>query len=123
MKSFCAYIKKSSYLYGQKNMKEKRWIIRKDYDLETVEKLAASLGVDRIIATLLVERGVTTFEEARKFFRPGLDQIHDPFLMKGMREAVDRINEAIRKQERIMVYGEGRERGSSGTAAGKGRSR
>ena len=87
-------------------MKEKRWIIRKDYDLETVEKLAASLGVDRIIATLLVERGVTTFEEARKFFRPGLDQIHDPFLMKGMREAVDRINEAIRKQERIMVYGD-----------------
>ncbi len=106
LKSFYAYVKKSSYLYGQKNMKEKRWIIRKDYDLETVEKLAASLGVDRIIATLLVERGVTTFEEARKFFRPGLDQINDPFLMKGMRQAVDRINEAIRKQERIMVYGD-----------------
>ena len=87
-------------------MKEKRWIIREDYDLETVEKLAASLGVDKIIATLLVERGVTTFEEARRFFRPGLDQIHDPFLMKGMKEAVDRINEAIRRQDRIMVYGD-----------------
>ncbi len=87
-------------------MKEKRWILRKDYDLETVEKLAASLGVDKIIATLLVERGVTTFEEARHFFRPGLDQIHDPYLMKGMKEAVARINEAIEKQERIMVYGD-----------------
>ncbi len=94
------------YLYTQKNMKEKRWIIRKDYDLETVEKLAASLGVDKIIATLLVERGVKTFEEARRFFRPGLDQINDPFLMKGMDKAIDRINEAIAKQERIMVYGD-----------------
>lgn len=87
-------------------MKEKRWITREDYDLETVEKLAASLGVDRIIATLLIERGVTTFEEARRFFRPGLDQINDPFLMKGMRKAIDRINEAIQQKQRIMVYGD-----------------
>ncbi|MBO7101798.1 MAG: DHH family phosphoesterase [Bacteroidales bacterium] len=87
-------------------MKEKRWIIRQDHDLETVENLAASLGVDRIIATLLVERGVKTFEEARRFFRPGLDQIHDPFLMKGMKQAIDRINEAIKNRERIMVYGD-----------------
>lgn len=87
-------------------MKEKRWILRKDYDLENVEKLAASLGVDKIIATLLVERGVTTFEEARRFFRPSLDQIHDPYLMKGMRQAVERINNAIDRQERIMVYGD-----------------
>ena len=87
-------------------MKEKRWILRKDYDLETVENLAASLGVDRIIATLLVERGVKTFEEARRFFRPGLDQIHDPFVMKGMRQAIDRINQAIASRQRIMVYGD-----------------
>ena len=87
-------------------MKSKRWILRNDYDLETVEKLAASLGVDRIIATLLVERGVRTFEEARRFFRPGLDQIHDPFIMKGMRQAIDRINQAIASRQRIMVYGD-----------------
>ena len=87
-------------------MQEKNWIIRKDYDLETVEKLAASLGVDKIIAILLVERGVTTFEEARRFFRPSLDQVNDPFLMKGMREAINRINAAISNQERIMVYGD-----------------
>mgnify|MGYP002853427029 CR=1 FL=1 len=87
-------------------MKEKRWNLRQDYDLETVEKLSASLGVDRIIATLLVERGVRTFEEARRFFRPGLDQIHDPFVMKGMRQAIDRINQAIASRQRIMVYGD-----------------
>ena len=87
-------------------MKNKRWIIRQDYDLETVENLAISLGVDKIIATLLVERGVKTFEEARRFFRPGLDQIHDPYLMKGMRQAIERIKRAIAEGQRIMVYGD-----------------
>ena len=87
-------------------MKEKRWKIRKDYDIETVEKLAASLGVDRIIATLLVERGVTSFEEARQFFRPGWEQIHDPFLMKGMTQAIERIEEAVSKRERMLIYGD-----------------
>ncbi len=87
-------------------MKEKRWIIRKDYDIEVVDKLADSLGVDKIIATLLVERGVTTFDEAKKFFRPGLNQLHDPFLMKDMDRAIARINEAIRKKERMLIYGD-----------------
>ena len=87
-------------------MKEKRWITRKDYDLEVVEKLADSLGVDKIIATLLVERGVTTFEEAKHFFRPSLDQLHDPFLMKDMDRAIARINEALRKKERMLIYGD-----------------
>ena len=87
-------------------MKEKRWIIRKDYDKEVVKKLAEALGVDEIIATLLVERGVTTYEEARCFFRPSLDQLHDPFLMKDMDRAIARINEAVRRHERILVYGD-----------------
>lgn len=87
-------------------MKEKRWILREDYDLEVVDRLAESLGVDKIIATLLVERGITTFEEARCFFRPSLDQLHDPFLMKDMDRAIARINEAVRRRERIMVYGD-----------------
>ncbi|MBP5517005.1 MAG: single-stranded-DNA-specific exonuclease RecJ [Bacteroidales bacterium] len=87
-------------------MKEKRWILRKDYDIEVVEKLADSLGVDKIIATLLVERGVTTFEEAKHFFRPSLDQLHDPFLMKDMDRAIVRINDAIRYRERMLIYGD-----------------
>lgn len=87
-------------------MNEKRWILRKDYEIEVVEKLADSLGVDKIIATLLVERGVTTFEEAKRFFRPSLDQLHDPFLMKDMDRAIARINEAIRRKERMLIYGD-----------------
>lgn len=87
-------------------MKEKRWIIRKDYDLEVVRKLSEALGVDQIIATLLVERGVTSFDEAKRFFRPSLEQLHDPFLMKGMPEAIARIDEAIARKERILVYGD-----------------
>ncbi len=87
-------------------MKEKRWIIREDYDLEVVKKLADALGVDQIIATLLVERGVTTFDEAKRFFRPSLDQLHDPFLMKDMDKAIKRINLAISQKQRIMVYGD-----------------
>lgn len=87
-------------------MKQKRWLVRKEYDIEVVKKLAESLGVDRIIATLLVERGVTTFEEARRFFRPSLNQLHDPFLMKDMERAINRIEQAIEHHERIMVYGD-----------------
>lgn len=87
-------------------MKEKRWILRKDYDIEVVSKLAESLGVDKIIATLLVERGITTFEEAKDFFRPSLDQLHDPFLMKDMDRAISRINLAVSRKERILVYGD-----------------
>lgn len=64
------------------------------------------MGVDRVIATLLVERGVRTFEEARRFFRPSLEHLHDPFLMKDMEEAVARIEKALRAKERIMVYGD-----------------
>ncbi|MBO4587868.1 MAG: single-stranded-DNA-specific exonuclease RecJ [Bacteroidales bacterium] len=87
-------------------MKEKRWKLRQDYEIEDVERLAGELGVDRVIATLLVERGVRTFEEARRFFRPSLEHLHDPFLMKDMEEAVARIEKALRAKERIMVYGD-----------------
>ncbi|MBR1850608.1 MAG: single-stranded-DNA-specific exonuclease RecJ [Bacteroidales bacterium] len=87
-------------------MKEKRWIFRKDYDIEDVNNLSQALGVDRIIATLLVQRGVTTFEEARAFFRPSLEHLHDPILMKDMPAALERINAAVKRHERIMVYGD-----------------
>ena len=87
-------------------MKEKRWILREDYDKEIVDSLAEAIGVDKIIATLLVERGIRTFEEARCFFRPSLDQLHDPFRMKDMDRAIARINEAVRRHERILVYGD-----------------
>ena len=87
-------------------MKQKRWLIRNDYDVEVVENLAKELNVDKITATLLVERGVKTFEEARRFFRPTLEQLHDPFLMKDMERGIARIEQALCAKERIMVYGD-----------------
>ena len=106
VKKYSFYVGKKSYLYRQKKMKEKRWIFKEGYDKELVRKLSEEIGVDEIIATLLVERGITTFEEARCFFRPNLDQLHDPYLMKDMDRAIARINDAVRRRERILVYGD-----------------
>lgn len=68
--------------------------------------LSASLGIGSVLAELLVQRGVNTFEEAKAFFRPSLDQLHDPFLMKDMDKAVQRITKAIAQKEKILVYGD-----------------
>ncbi|RKE03560.1 single-stranded-DNA-specific exonuclease RecJ [Marinifilum flexuosum] len=85
---------------------EKRWVINEPGDEETVGALMESLGVDRVIANLLVQRGITNFDMAKAFFRPSLDDLHDPFLMKDMTKAVDRLVIAMEKQERVMVYGD-----------------
>ena len=85
-------------------MKDKRWIVQNNYDRNEVEKLAAELNINKVIATLLVEGGITTFEKAREFFRPSLDYLHDPFLMKDMDRAILRINRAINNNEKILVY-------------------
>lgn len=85
---------------------EKRWVINEPGDEETVGALMESLGVDRVIANLLVQRGITNFDMAKAFFRPSLDDLHDPFLMKDMTNAVDRLVIAMEKQERVMVYGD-----------------
>ncbi|MDD3568703.1 MAG: single-stranded-DNA-specific exonuclease RecJ [Bacteroidales bacterium] len=65
-----------------------------------------SLGIDRILANLLAQRGIETYEQAKKFFRPALEDLYDPFLMKGMQEAVARIEKAIAAGEKILVYGD-----------------
>jgi single-stranded-DNA-specific exonuclease len=85
---------------------EKRWVINEPGDEETVGALMESLGVDRVIANLLVQRGIANFEMAKAFFRPSLDDLHDPFLMRDMTKAVDRLETAMEKQERVMVYGD-----------------
>jgi single-stranded-DNA-specific exonuclease len=84
---------------------DKRWTV-KPVDEETVNKLSAALNIQPAICRILALRGITDYESARLFFRPELSQLHDPFLMKGMRKAVDRICEAIEWHERIMVYGD-----------------
>ena len=74
--------------------KERKWIVKTPADPEKVGRLSAELGIDRVLANLLVARGVETFEQARSFFRPRLEDLHDPFLMKDMDVAVDRVRRA-----------------------------
>jgi len=84
---------------------EKKWTLQKS-DENLVENLSAELKVNKIVAHLLVLRGISTYEQAEKFFRPDIKDLHDPFLMKGMKDAVDRIELAIKKGEKILVYGD-----------------
>ena len=83
-----------------------RWTLKPKPDSEKVTQLQESLGVEKAIACLLVQRGIETFAEAKKFFRPSLEDLHDPFLMKDLHEAVTRIEKAISTQENILVYGD-----------------
>ena len=86
--------------------KECKWILKEPADTSKVDRLAAEVGIDRVLAELLVKRGVETFDQARSFFRPSLSDLHDPFLMKDMDVAVERLHKAITEGERILVYGD-----------------
>lgn len=70
------------------------------------DKLSKELGISPILSGLLIDRGVSTFEEARAYFRPDLDNLHDPFLMADMDKAVERLTQAINNKEKILVYGD-----------------
>jgi len=83
-----------------------RWTLKPKPDSLVVNKLAEELGVETPVATLLAQRGIMTFEAAKKFFRPSLEELHDPYLMKDMDVAVNRIQQAIASEENIMVYGD-----------------
>jgi len=83
-----------------------RWVQKERVDNETVDRLSEELKINTHLATLLVQRGVETFEDAENYFRPSLKSLHDPFLMKDMDKAVNRIADAIKKGEKIMVYGD-----------------
>ena len=85
---------------------EAKWNIANPADQEKVGALALALGIDRVLAELLVQRGIDTFEQARAFFRPNLQDLHDPFLMKDMAAAVERLHKAISSGEKILVYGD-----------------
>ena len=85
---------------------EKRWLVKEQGERNEVEALSDALNVDSVISTLLVQRGIKTFDEAKSFFRPQLEDLHDPFLMEDMTQAVDRIGSAMNRHERILVYGD-----------------
>ena len=87
-------------------LNERQWIVKPVSDPEKAARLATELGIDRVLADLLVQRGVETFEEARSFFRPRLEDLHDPFLMKDMDKAVERVHQAVTGGQKILVYGD-----------------
>ncbi|WP_299223352.1 single-stranded-DNA-specific exonuclease RecJ [uncultured Psychroserpens sp.] len=83
-----------------------RWTLKPKPDYKIVENLQKAIQVDATVATLLVQRGIETYETAKKFFRPSLDDLHDPFSMKDMHKAVERIEMALLQNENILVYGD-----------------
>ncbi|MDP4866506.1 MAG: single-stranded-DNA-specific exonuclease RecJ [Crocinitomicaceae bacterium] len=85
---------------------QKRWLVKTPVESTTLEEFRSTLKVDRIVAELLMQRGITSFEDAETFFRPKLDQLHNPFLMKDLKKAVERVNLAIAKGEKILLFGD-----------------
>ena len=83
-----------------------RWTLKSKPTEEKVEKLAKELQIEETLASILCQRNIETFDNAKKFFRPNLEDIHDPFLMKDMDKAVQRIEKAIENEENILIYGD-----------------
>jgi single-stranded-DNA-specific exonuclease len=85
---------------------DKIWNIKTQGDANVIKHLSAALNVNMVIANLLAQRGITSYDEAKSFFRPRLSDLHDPFLMKDMDKAVARLEQAIENQEKVLIYGD-----------------
>ena len=85
---------------------EKRWVVKPQGERSVVESLASHLGMSPVLTNLLVQRGIDTVEKAKRFFSPSLRDLHDPFLMKDMEKAVERIEKAVKAGEKVMIYGD-----------------
>ncbi len=83
-----------------------QWKLKPEPDPQITVNLAQKIGVENTLAKLLVQRGIETFDQAKKYFRPSLTDLHDPFLLKDMDKAVERIEEAIGKGENMLIYGD-----------------
>lgn len=86
----------------------KRWNLwsPSDAENELIDQLSGQLNINRVLGALLVQRGITTYEDARNFFKPQLSELHDPFLMKDMHKAINRLNQALGNKEKILIYGD-----------------
>ena len=82
------------------------WTLKAEPNLDTVRQLSNELSIDLSLSKLLVQRGIDDFDKAKKFFRPSLEDLHDPFLLKDMDVAVSRIEIAVFDKENILVYGD-----------------
>ena len=96
-------------------MTAKRWIVR-EHDAQKIDALARALSVSPTNAALLISRGCADETSARKFLKPSHEHLHDPYLMKGVSEAVPRLLRAIDDGEPILVYGDYDVDGTTGTA-------
>lgn len=85
---------------------DKRWVMAEKGDAGLISELSKALNINVRLSSLLLQRGITNFDEAKKFFRPDLKNLHDPFLMKDMDKAVQRILTAVEKGEKLMIYGD-----------------
>ncbi|HLS96068.1 exonuclease RecJ [Sphingobacterium allocomposti] len=85
---------------------QKRWVVKPKNDVKKIDKLRNELGINPVIADLLLNRNISTFEQAKRFFRPTLEMLHDPFLMRDMDKAITRIERAIGNKEKILIYGD-----------------
>lgn len=83
-----------------------RWIYKEKPNAEKVSTLAEEINVEPLMASILVQRNITTYDQAKKFFRPSLDDLHDPFLMEDMDVAIERLENAMHNGEKILVYGD-----------------
>jgi single-stranded-DNA-specific exonuclease len=93
-------------MLAEETLTEKRWTVKPQSGPEQAEMLAKVLNISTILSNLLLQRDITNFEEARSFFRPSITDLHDPFLMKDMDKAIGRIEQAIQRGEKILVYGD-----------------
>jgi len=84
----------------------KNWNVKVTPDDLEVAALSAAINVNETLAKLLIQRGIHNFEIAKNFFRPSMEHLHDPYLMKDMEKAVDRLERAIRREEKILIYGD-----------------
>ncbi|MCG8474928.1 MAG: single-stranded-DNA-specific exonuclease RecJ [Cytophagales bacterium] len=84
----------------------KKWILKERFEQEPVRRLSEQINVNEILATVLLQRGIRNFEEAKQFFRPSLEDLHDPFMMRDMDVAVERLQLAMKNREKILIYGD-----------------
>lgn len=84
----------------------KRWLYKNVPPRENVEELSKAININSYLSSILLQRNVRDFDAAKKFFRPSLDDLHDPFLMKDMNKAVKRLKAALDREEKILIYGD-----------------
>ncbi len=93
------------FLRNNKEM-DKRWLFKEIPSQDQVEKLSKLINTNPYVTGVLLQRGITDFESAKKYFRPSLNDLHDPFLMKDMKKAVERLKTALDSEEKILIYGD-----------------